>query len=207
MNTPNRTLSREAFNKALAFGQMAETDIAKWLLARGHKLLPGYDIEYNSGKGPRLFSSQFQLVTPDFLAWCDGRILWIEAKHKSTFTWHFKSAMKGKPQDQCWQTGIDLHHWNSYQRVAKETGLPVWILFLHRTSQSRLEDMRHGAPRECPTGLFGEEITKLVKTFDHTDSPKNGAKNHSKYGMVYWTQSVLKKLAELYQVIAMTVYL
>lgn len=67
---PNRALCNEVFQERLAFGQIAETDIARWLMiARGNIILPIYDIEYETGKGPRLFSAAGNLVAQPAYVW------------------------------------------------------------------------------------------------------------------------------------------
>lgn len=175
-------LSRNSFQKNLAFGQMAETAIARWLISRGAIILPIYDIEYDTGKGPRLFSADANLVAPDLLAWTKGRFLWIEAKHKSVFTW---SRRHGR-----WQTGIDLKHWRDYQRVSDTTDCDIWLLFLHRCSMPDQRDRAY-CPPECPTGLFGGMIAELAKNFSHEDM------RHGHSGMVYWNYESLHAIAPL----------
>lgn len=178
----NAALSRVAFQQNLAFGQLAETDIARWLMrVRGASLLPIYDIEYDTGKGPRVFAPNRQLVAPDLLVFSDGRILWIEAKHKTVFSWHRKTAR--------WVTGIDRHHYRNYLAVAQLFGLPVWILFLHKSDKPHHRDREHGCPDACPVGLFGGDVDSLKDSINHEHD------NHGVSGMVYWAHDTLKLLA------------
>jgi hypothetical protein len=183
------------FTTSLRFGEMGESDIAKWLRKKGHSVLPAYEKEIDTGKGPRLFTPDETLVTPDFLIFPD--IKFIEAKHKSVFTWHHRTTQ--------WTTGIDLHHYSDYQKVQSVTGRKVWLLFLHRLSQPHIIDTRGRAdcrhcqksvsrsccPQECPTGLFGASLNHLKEHEHHKHQ------NQGKHGMVYWWHGDLKCLARI----------
>ncbi len=186
--TVNTALSNNSqFEKRLAFGQMAESYIARWLIRRGCAVLPIYDIEYESGKGPRLFASNRQEAAPDLLVWKGSDATWIEAKHKSVFSWYRKG--------QRWETGIDLHHWEQYQHVAERTRFPVWLLFLHEQSVPDAGDRLHDCPPKCPVGLFGGTLKRLAGSISHTSY------RHGKHGMVYWSRGSLVQVAELDEVI------
>ncbi len=169
-----------AFQQNLAWGQIAESAIAKWLRSRGNAVLPIYDIEYQTGKGPRLFLQDSHLVAPDLLVFGQGDIFWVECKHKSVFTWHRAS--------QQWQTGIDRRHYRDYLQVAEKTGKPIWLFFAHSVSMPDARDLRMGSPAECPTGLFAVEVTTPIH-HEHA--------NHGPSGMVYWSHGQLKRVAEL----------
>lgn len=177
-------LSTREFESRLAFGQVIETRIARWLLARGAHILPVYDIEYETGKGPRLFSAEFQAACPDMLFFGRGGcIIWVEAKGKSVFTWYRKSNQ--------WQTGIDLHHYQDYKRVQETTGLSVWLMFLQTASTPWEKDKQMGCPPECPTGLFACELDTI---------PDHSSDRHGRHGMVYWNHQQLRLLAEISEV-------
>lgn len=188
MSSVSERLSGDSFEKQLAFGQIAETEIARWLLDRGNFVLPVYDIEYDSGKGPRLFGKNEQIVAPDLVVIRhDKSLCWIEAKHKTVFTWSGRHKK--------FVTGIDLHHYENYLRAAKVTGWPLWLLFLHSSGTTDGREVhRWNAPPQCPTGLFGNELGYLRKMENHRDS------RHGHSGMVYWAESSLKKLASLSEV-------
>jgi hypothetical protein len=181
------------FDQSLAVGQLGESLIAHWLRNRGWHVLPAYEKEIDNGKGPRLFLASdcegSELITPDLFAMKNGQFLWVEAKHKSTFTWYGKGRY--------WTTGVDKRHFADYVRVQQETGINVWLLFLHRESIARPDDVaKWGAPPECPTGLFGRQIDYLNNHYSH-DSSKWGPS-----GMVYWRPfDHLLKLAELADVL------
>lgn len=113
-------LSPEQFQQRLAFGQIAEGQIEAWL-RRVHKfmILPAYEGGRDK-KGPRLFGYDELLITPDMLAIRGDETRWIEAKHKTYFAWYRKGKV--------WTTGIDLHHYLQYSRVADVTPWVVWLL-------------------------------------------------------------------------------
>jgi len=185
-----------SFQKSLETGRIAEGWIAKWLIARGASILPAYEIEIPQYKGPQVFSGEGEFVSPDLLVFSDKGILWVEAKHKSVFTWHRKTAQ--------WTTGIDLHHYGQYMHVAKLTKLPVWLMFYHRESSPDSRDLQHGCPKSCPTGLFGGELFDLAMKENHRslaiDKNRAGFVGHGKSGMVYWADSAFRQFATKEQV-------
>lgn len=146
-----------------------------------------YEIEHATGKGPQLFSAQGSWVAPDMLGFRDKCIYFFEAKSKSVFSWHFK----GEPPH--WDTGIDLRHYCDYLEVGVRTNLLVYLLFLHQGAHSSQDDIAHGAPAFCPTGLFGGELSKLASRECHRSS------KHAQ-GMVYWKQVDLACYARLQDV-------
>lgn len=170
------------FERTLAFGQMGESLISRWLQSRGHAVFPAYQVEHQTGKGPQLFAASGDLVLPDLLTFRGGKVHWFEAKHKTCFTWH---RISGK-----WTTGIDLRHYCEYQEVALRTSLPVWILFWHPMAEPSDADKAHGCPPRCPTGLFGKDITVLARCESHRSD------RHGRSGMVYWAHDALRLLAE-----------
>lgn len=180
-----------SFAEKLAFGKVAEGFIASWMMARGNSVLPVYEIEKSTGKGPQLFGLDSSLVAPDMVAFTSNGVVWIEAKHKTVFTWHRNT--------QQWTTGIDLRHYADYLKVAKTTRLPVWLMFFHRSNVPSEGDQRNGCPAQCPTGLFGGDIFDLVPKENHRtpalDQFRDGIKGHGRSGMVYWSAASLKQLA------------
>jgi hypothetical protein len=179
------------FEQSLEVGRVAEGLIAQWLMARGSSVMPAYEIEQSSGKGPQLFMRDAELVAPDMLVFSHRGVQWVESKHKTVFTWHRNTKQ--------WTTGVDLRHYGDYLRVAKQTKLPVWLLFFHRESRPSADDLRYGCPPECPTGLFGGELFDLVVSENHRsphfDPTRTGIVGHGKSGMVYWSADQLKMLA------------
>lgn len=180
-----------SFEKQLAVGRVGESLIARFMMSRGHAVLPVYEIEKSTGKGPQLFAKCAGLVAPDMLVFTANGSMFIEAKHKTVFTWHRNS---GK-----WTTGIDIRHYGDYLKVAKQTHLPVWLMFFHQNSNPSAEDAKHGCPSECPTGLFGGDIFDLVTRENHRSKPydemREGYLGHGRSGMVYWAEASLKLIA------------
>lgn len=172
-------MSRD-FQQSLAKGRVGESIISKWLQSRGNMVFPAYEIEVSRGKGPQLFSASGDLVLPDLLAFKGKRIQWVEAKHKSCFTWH---RISGR-----WTTGIDLRHYGEYQEVAARTGLPVWLMFWHPKPLPDERDIKHGCPRECPVGLFGNDIEILARCENHRSDKWGNS------GMVYWAHQDLRMI-------------
>lgn len=180
------------FKENLEFGRVAEGLIAKWLISRGSMVMPAYEIEKACGKGPQLFTECGDFVAPDMIVFSSNGICWIEAKHKTVFSWDRKTRM--------WITGIDLRHYADYIRVMQKTKLPVWLLFYHGCSRPDPKDLRFdGCPKECPTGLYGGELIFLMGYEHHRCLPKDttrkGMVGHGKSGMVYWAHKDLKYIA------------
>lgn len=164
-----------SFEEQLRFGKIGESRIAHVLKGRGLHILPVYEKEISEGKGPVLFTADNRnLVLPDMLAFNDSKTIWIEAKHKTAFTWH---RITGK-----WVTGIDLHHYRDYLEVLKLSPWPVWLLFLHDGGQAK------DSPADSPAGLFGGELGLLSRNEHHRHM------NHGKHGMVYWGVPPLRNL-------------
>ena len=175
-------MSRQ-FQEAYTFGLIGESLISRWLQGRGHMVMPAYQNEMGTGKGPQLYSARGDLVLPDMLVFNDTEVIWAEAKHKSSWTWHRLT--------QRWTTGICLRHYSHYGQVSSQTKKPVWLLFWHPSSQPASEDLRRGCPATCPAGLFGGDLAVLTGRESHR-SEKWG-----QHGMVYWAQKSLRLIASV----------
>lgn len=165
------------FDRSLARGQLGESIIAKWMRARGNSVLPVYEKEIDTGKGPRFFTPEGQRVAPDMFVM--PAMQWVEAKHKTVFSWHRNSRK--------WCTGIDLNHYAEYHQVEKISRRPVWLFFLHRVDRPDERDIRAGCPAKCPTGLFGNSLSYLERHENHRHN------NWGKHGMVYWAVDALNQ--------------
>lgn len=159
-----------SFSDMLKIGKAGESAIAQWLQRRGHHVLPVYEKIDMDFKGPVLYRPDGgQLVCPDLLVITHGGIAWIEAKHKTAFTWSRKY--------EAWNTGIDLHHYYAYIRVQNDLKhIPVWLMFLHQIGTAK--DTPDG--KASPSGLFMASLRHLRQNECHRHE------NHGKYGMVYW---------------------
>lgn len=182
-----------SFQTNLEFGAIAEGAIAGWLRRGGFSILPAYQIEQHTGKGPQLFTATNGLVAPDMLAFGKQDLVWVEAKHKSVFTWYRKTKE--------WTTGIDLRHYEEYKKVQQVTGKVVWIFFHHPNSTPSQSDRAYGCPSECPTGLFGGNLDYLSSCEHHRclplDEHRPGYLGHGRSGMVYWAHSALQHFGHL----------
>lgn len=167
-------------------GQAGESHIARWLRNRGCSVLPVYEKILDTGKGPHLFLPEGSLIAPDLFVFKGNDAWWMEAKHKTAFSWYRK--------DQCWETGIDLHHYEQYLKVNQCTPWPVWLLFLHKGGQAK------DSPENSPKGLFGGTLEFLSQNENHRSDKWGNS------GMVYWRYETLKLIATLEEVIPETQY-
>lgn len=170
------------FEDCLIIGTAGESAIAKWVRKKGAYVLPVYEKIIDNGKGPRLYTPSGELIAPDILVMSDKGISWIEAKHKSGFSWNRTRGI--------WVTGIDLRHYFDYINVAKSLPYPVFLLFLQAGEPTKDCPYSHS-----PSGLYGGEILSLAKKESHRSD------RHGPSGMVYWEISALKKYAEYNDVI------
>jgi len=160
------------FDDQLKFGQAGEGKISQWLMDKGFSILPVYEKIINNGKGPQLFSNKKSLIAPDLFVFKGEDAFWIEAKHKTAFSWHRIS--------QRWVTGIDLRHYVDYLKVDDDTHWPVFLFFLHDGGQAK------DSPIKSPPGLFGNKLSFLRENESHRH------RNHGNSGMVYWSIDKLK---------------
>ncbi len=166
------------FNRQLAIGRVGESAIARWLMMRGWSVLPVYEIEIPTGKGPRLFAPNGrQWAAPDMLVYKANNTMWIEAKNKSAFSRH---RITGR-----WVTGIDMRHYDHYCAIEDASPWPVWLMFLQHGGQAK------DSPAASPSGLFGNELKILRQSENH----RHG--NWGSGGMVYWGVQSLRHLADL----------
>jgi hypothetical protein len=158
-------------------GAAGETAIARWIRSRGAYVLPVYEKIIEEGKGPQLFGPAGSLIAPDLMVIKSTGFYWVEAKHKSGFSWNRQRGI--------FVTGIDLKHYENYLKVAEVLNRPVWLLFLQAGMPTK--DCPY---TETPKGLYGEEISKLRQKESHR-SDKYGPS-----GMVYWDIKSLRFIAE-----------
>jgi len=166
-----------AFDKQLVAGKVGESQIANWLKGRGNNIMPIYEIEKGQYAGPAVYPAEGgSLIAPDMLCFGGIKTVWVEAKHKSAFSYHRNTSR--------WTTGIDLHHYEQYIKISNLSEWPVWLLFLQKPGVAK--DTPKGMV--CPSGLYGGDLTTLICNENHRH------KNHGKSGMVYWAEATLTKL-------------
>ena len=159
------------FIESLSYGKTAESYIARYFLKLGYGVLPIYEKQINEGKGPQLFMGNDSIIGTDMLVFNNDKVFWVEAKHKTAFSYHRITSR--------WVTGIDLRHYEHYIKIQERTNWPVWILFYHEGGQAK------DSPAESPKGLFGNDLKVLIKTENH----RHG--NWGDGGMVYWAKDKL----------------
>ncbi len=167
------------FDQQLQAGKIGESYIANWFKNRGFNILPVYEKEISEGKGPTLFTAENkQIIATDMLIFKENKIFWIEAKHKTAFSWH---RITGR-----WVTGIDIKHYTHYLELAKLSKWPIWLIFLQKGGHAK------DSPEISPSGLYGGELTYLSRNENHRHM------NHGSSGMVYWSDSVLNRISNAY---------
>jgi hypothetical protein len=178
-------MSTPTFEERLMLARRNENKISRWLASRERVLamVNVYESESKNGFGPRVFTRTDGYVSPDLLGFTVLGAIWFETKQKSVFTWHRITS--------CWCTGIDLHHYEDYQRVEVETRCPVWLLFLHEQDQPHERDRHFCLSSECPTGLFGGKLSYLKTKENHRHQ------NWGSKGMVYWAHETLTQFATI----------
>ena len=165
-----------SFQQSLSVGKTGESDVALWLMARGCKILPVYEIAENQFKGPVFHADRVRkLVAPDLLVFGTDQLFWAEVKTKTAFTWHRKTKR--------FVTGIDRHHYGDYLAIQDEVDLPIWLFFYHADGVAK--DSPPG-----PSGLFGAPLQHLRVRVNHKHD------NHGEHGMVYWAENSLKWFAD-----------
>ena len=171
-----------SFGRQLKKGLLGEGEISQFLIGQGYSVLPAYEVEIGSGKGPRLFTADGPLVAPDMLVFDAVKVFWVEAKTKSGWSYF---RLTGTAQD-----GIDTKHWKSYVEVQRKLPWDVWVLFLHREAKwDRFAETDATPP---PPGLYGSSVPNLETTIHH-ESPRHAS------GMVYWNGGVPLRLLARYE--------
>ena len=179
----------DEFDKWREVGLAGESLIAKWLMVSGWQILPIYEKIIGDYKGPTLYTIGKRIIAPDLLCFNSKRgvIRWIEAKHKTAFSWYRKSRV--------WTTGIDSYLFDEYLEIRESIGLPLFLMFLHKGGHAK------DSPETSPAGLFGGEILELRNCVNHCygeDMPNN----YGRGGMTYWDKDSLIRYTSYENVIS-----
>lgn len=87
------------------------------------------------------------------------RTVWLEVKRKSKADY---TVTKGR-----YETGIPLRLWNDYLDVQHETGLDVWIMFVHEQEDEvrgqRITYLNNG---ECNHGKYSHDSIRRESNSD-----------------------------------------
>jgi hypothetical protein len=94
-------------------GRQAEEVVFEFLKRRGYLIVPTALIE--RGGAPLLEGFVKGHILPNGLASQSGQSGWVEVKYKSRATFNAKYRR--------WEHGIELHQWDSYLAVVRETGI------------------------------------------------------------------------------------
>lgn len=169
-------------------GMLGESLIAQYFISKGWSILPAYEKEIDTGKGPRVFTPTGEHIAPDLLMFRANSVVWIEAKHKSRFSWYGIGGY--------WVTGIDIRHFEDYCKLAQIIDWPILLLFFHRESDAWKEDVkRWDCPPRCPTGLYCGDLTELKESYSHRSD------KYGRGGMIYWDpEQHLRQLATIEEV-------
>lgn len=163
------------FADKLHIGQkFGESPIGKWLRDGGFNVQPVYEKVYKEFKGPTLFAADGnEYILPDIFCFKRGAAFFVEAKFKTTFSFHRNTS--------CWTTGIDIACYEHYQKVMLVSDWPIYLLFLHAGGFDK------DTGEKSPSGLYGGKLENLMKREHHRST------RHGKGGMVYWGIEDLKK--------------
>lgn len=142
------------FDTQLEIGRRAEKAVGRWLMSRGWLILPVYDYSgLGERKAPKLVAAQAlaSLVVPDLLACRKGLMRWAEVKWKLRADWTRSTQRK--------ETGISKRLWLQYFEVHEQSGLEVWIVFVHQSEGevrgASLWDLVALTPRYYDGGKMG----------------------------------------------------
>lgn len=111
---------RRSFDDQLAFGHEGERVVEQWLQSIGFACLPAYD--FSERGAPSLRRGTWQHSVPDILGASAGKSFWFEVKTHATAAINRRRGVAVH--------GVRKRLWEGYQAVAKETGIPVFVLVL-----------------------------------------------------------------------------
>jgi hypothetical protein len=130
------------------FGALGEIAAREWCKKQGYYIVPTSLIE--NGGAPMLEGETEKAILPDVLMAIKGASVWVDFKTKRRGC---PSAKRQRPE-----SGFATRHVNNYQRVAKETGIPCGILFVHALEER----------------FFFGLLEKVLPTAAEYDGPKFG---------------------------------
>ena len=118
----------DEFSERLAFGEDGEHLVARFLMSRGVVLSPLYQFQ-NHDRAPvalwEVDGAQVSGVLPDLACWNKGRAFFAEVKRKTRWV-HWEGAR---------ETGFDQRLWREYRRIRTQSGVPVWVFFVHEQQE------------------------------------------------------------------------
>lgn len=166
------------FQEAVQHARGYEKALDKYIRNRfGGRTLATYD--YNGlgeDKPPKLYGEDQDLIVPDFLWFGQKTSRWIECK--------WKTGASPRPDRKSGEivTGFNLRHWEHYNKVQKETGIEVVIIFIHQREA------------ECLFSTLAELRDCEDHRWEKWGNFPNGAKRPP---MIYFVCRKLKRLCSL----------
>jgi hypothetical protein len=109
---------------------------------------------------------------PDQLIRNFGMLFFAETKSKMGPSWR---RLRG-----VWQSGIDISDADGYKRVEDHFQRVILVHLIHTCAQTCARDVKAGAPKECPTGMW---TIPASTPFEHVDTQNFGER------MGYWDLS------------------
>jgi hypothetical protein len=149
-----------------ARGRAGEQVVAAWLQERGWYVIPSYDYCGEDGnKAPKLMGLRTSYPVPDLDVARNGVRRWVEVKTKTAASLFRKTNSLDH--------GIEHRLYESYLRVAAETGTECWIA-VYETSTGDLLCQRLtelGEPRKstmngAPMAYWPRARFSVLHTFD-----------------------------------------
>jgi hypothetical protein len=185
-------VNNSEFDKQLEFGGLGEKRVRNWITKHLRKtVIPISDRGPENGRGPRVFNSEGSTVSPDFMVIdAKGQTEFNEIKTKTRFT-YYRALSR-------YETGIDKKYFEEYYTLQLGQPIPVWLIFLHLDNEPSVGDLSYGAPRPCPTGLFGNTIANLYPLKREGGHTTRGGKFEP---MCYWGKHDLVQLATFEEVL------
>lgn len=116
------------FQASLRLGEKHELCVAAWLHARGWTIHGMACRDWHPRAIPVLRSADH--TYPDLLVERYTIRRWIDVKSKRRADWYRIG--------QRYVTGFPVRHWVRYWDVQQQTGIPVWIMFLHQQDDEAL---------------------------------------------------------------------
>jgi hypothetical protein len=178
-------MSTAHFQQSLKVGAAGESVVSAWLQEQGFYIQPAYEkIGLGTFKGPRTFGPDRAYVSPDLFCLRKEHSMahgmYVEVKAKRHFTYYGKKKR--------FETGIDTRLFHDYLELADRVGLPVYLMFLHWTNETRADDVTMwNAPPTVQGGLFWGSVTTLDEVKREGSMAQRGAIK----AMYYWGRDEL----------------
>lgn len=150
------------FEEKIAFGNIAELEIAKILVEGGYFVIRSYDYvgKGENNKAPRMYGKIANLILPDLDACKEGKRTWIECKHYTDTPFNRKF--------QIFVHGIKLRHYKHYLEVEKVSGCAV-MLFIKEIKNNEILYARLKTLKTYPCLFFHEHSDSCLIYFNRDD--------------------------------------